>query len=78
MILPEKEGEILHLLMEKHPKPVSRTELCSFVWGTDKFVDENILQVNMTRLRKSLSKMGLKNIVMTIRGKGYRLEVSGL
>lgn len=78
MILPEKEGKILHLLMEKHPKPVSRTELCSFVWGTDEFVDENILQVNMTRLRKSLSKMGLKNIVMTIRGKGYRLEVSGL
>lgn len=77
-ILPEKEGKILHLLMEKHPKPVSRAELCSFVWGTDEFVDENILQVNMTRLRKSLSKMGLKNIVMTIRGQGYRLEVSGL
>ena len=78
MILPEKEGKILHLLMEKHPKPVSRTELIFFVWGTDEFVDENILQVNMTRLRKDLGKIGLKNAVITIRGKGYQLEVSDL
>lgn len=78
LILPEREGKILCLLMEKHPEPVSRTELISFVWGTDEFVDENILQVNMTRLRKDLSKIGLKNTVMTIRGKGYQLEVSDL
>lgn len=77
-ILPETEGKILRLLMEKHPQLVSRTELLSAVWGTDEFVDENILQVNMTRLRKSLSEMGLKNIVMTIRGQGYQLEVSDL
>lgn len=78
MILPETEGKILRLLMEKHPQLVSRVELFSVVWGTDEFVDENILQVNMTRLRKSLSEMGLGNIVMTIRGQGYQLEVSDL
>jgi DNA-binding response OmpR family regulator len=78
IILPETEGKILRLLMEKHPQLVSRAELFSAVWGTDDFVDENILQVNMTRLRKNLSKMGFGNIVMTIRGQGYQLEVLDL
>ena len=78
IILPETEGKILRLLMEKHPQLVSRAELFSTVWGSDEFVDENILQVNITRLRKSLSEMGLGNIVLTIRGQGYQLEVSDL
>lgn len=78
IILPETEGKILRLLMEKHPQLVSRGELFSTVWGSDEFVDENILQVNITRLRKSLSEMGLGNIVLTIRGQGYQLEVSNL
>jgi DNA-binding response OmpR family regulator len=78
MILPETEGKILRLLMEKHPQLVSRAELFSSVWGSDEFVDENILQVNMTRLRKNLSIIGLENIILTVRGQGYQLEVSDL
>lgn len=77
-ILPQTEGKILRLLMERYPKLVSQAELFAAVWGTDEFVDENILQVNMTRLRKNLSEMGLEHIVMTVRGQGYRLEVSDL
>lgn len=77
-ILTETEGKILRLLMEKHPQLVSHKELLSGVWGTEEFIDENILQVNMTRLRKSLGEMGLEGIVMTIRGQGYNLEVSDL
>ncbi len=75
IILPETEGRILRLLMEKHPHLVLRTELFDVVWGTDEFVDENILQVNMTRLRKSLGEMGLTSIIRTVRGQGYQLEV---
>lgn len=78
LILPETEGKILRLLMEKHPQLVTREELFSGVWGTNEFIDENILQVNVTRLRKSLGELGLENMVMTIRGQGYRLEVAGL
>lgn len=77
-ILPETEGKILRVLMEKHPQIVSRTELLRAVWETDKFINENILQVNMTRLRKSLGEMGLGDIVVTVRGQGYRLEDADL
>lgn len=78
IIIPDTEGKILQLLMKKHPSRVSQSEIFSVVWGTDEFVDENILQVNMTRLRKSLSEIGLGDAVRTVRGQGYCLEVTDL
>ena len=78
LILTETEGKIMQLLMEKHPNIVSKSDLFSDVWGTEEFVDENILQVNMSRLRKNLSEIGLDNIVRNIRGKGYVLEVNSI
>jgi len=76
LILPETEGKILQLLIEYHPNIVSQTDICSFVWGTSEFVDENILHVNITRLRKSLAAIGLDDAICSVRRQGYRLEVS--
>lgn len=76
LVLPETEGKILKLLMECHQRIVTKEELFAAVWGTEEFVDENILQVNMTRLRRSLAGMGLDGIIKTVRGQGYRLEVA--
>lgn len=78
LILAETEGKIMKLLMERYPNVVSKSDLFSAVWGTEEFVDENILQVNMSRLRKNLSEIGMKNAVQNIRGKGYVLEVGEL
>lgn len=74
IILPENEGKILRNLMINYPKIVKKEDLFIELWGTKEFIDENILQVNMTRLRKSLSKINLDNIITTIRGIGYKLE----
>ena len=75
IILPENEGKILRNLMINYPNIVRKEDLFIELWGTKEFIDENILQVNMTRLRKSLSKINLDNIIKTIRGCGYKLEV---
>lgn len=75
IVLPDTEGKILQLLMEKHPLLVTKAEIFAAVWGTDRFVDENILQVNITRLRNNLSGIGLGDVVRTVRGQGYCLEV---
>jgi len=75
IILPENEGKILRNLMINYPNIVKKEDLFIELWGTKDFIDENILQVNMTRLRKSLSKINLDNIIKTIRGCGYKLEV---
>ncbi len=45
--------------------------------GTVDYVDENILQVNVSRLRKKLTDSGLAYTLQNIRGKGYVLDVSG-
>lgn len=75
VVLPETEGKILQILIKQYPEIVSQKELIQVLWGGSEFVDENILQVNMTRLRKKLSEAGLKNMINTARGKGYYLEV---
>ena len=78
LVLSETEGKLMELLFDRYPKIVDKSELFSYVWGTQEYVDENILQVNMSRLRKSLSGIGIKNAVRNVRGRGYVLEVDKL
>ena len=44
------------------------------LWGTAEFIDENALQVNFTRLRKTLREVGPDDRIETVRGQGYRLK----
>ena len=76
--LPETEGKILRLLMERYPALAGKEEIMDALWGGAAYVDENILQVNMARLRKNLDRIGLKRMVKTVRGSGYCLEVTEL
>ena len=77
LTLPENEGKILREIISRSPEVVTKESLFQGLWGTSEFVDENILQVNITRLRKSLAKLGLADCIETIRGKGYRLRQEG-
>ncbi len=74
LLLPETEGKILEILIRRCPETVSRGDIFTAVWGTEEFVDENILQVNMTRLRRNLTQIGLGDRIQTVRGRGYRWE----
>ena len=76
LTLPETEGRLLKFLMEQAPAIVSKDYIAMEIWGGTEYVDENILQVNMTRLRKNLDKIGLKSIIQTVRGQGYTLHIS--
>lgn len=71
--LSENEGMIMKLLVTRAPAVVSKEELFNQLWGSSDYVDENILQVNMTRLRKTLGEVGLSNRIKTVRGVGYQL-----
>jgi DNA-binding response OmpR family regulator len=75
LLLPENEGKILREIVSQSPEVVSKDALLQSLWGTSEYVDENILQVNMTRLRKDLAKLGLADHVETVRGQGYRLHI---
>lgn len=73
LLLSEREGRILETLLRHRDEIVSKETLFEALWGTTEYIDENALQVNMTRLRKSLKKVRLDSRVETVRGMGYRL-----
>ena len=43
-------------------------------WKSDNFIDDNTLAVNMSRLRKKLHQINLKEFIKTKKGIGYYLE----
>lgn len=73
VLLSENEAVIMKVLIQNAPTVVSKEQLFTALWGSSEFVDENILQVNMTRLRKTLDKVGAAQYVKTVRGRGYQL-----
>lgn len=74
IILSDNEGIIMKELVKSSPSIVNKEKLFQLLWGSSQFVDENILQVNMTRLRKTLEEVGLAHRIKTKRGIGYYLE----
>lgn len=74
LVLSANEGKILLSLVQHKPDIVSKVILSDVLWGTDQYIDENALQVNLTRLRKTLRQLELENQIETIRGQGYRLR----
>lgn len=72
--LTRNELRILQVLLENRGRTVSREKLMQRLWETDCFVDENTLTVNMTRLRKTLSSIGVENWIVTRKGMGYLIE----
>ena len=65
---------MLQTLLERRGQTVPREELMRRLWETDSFVDENTLNVNVTRLRKRLESVGLKDYLSTQKGVGYRVD----
>ncbi|HWK21716.1 MAG TPA: response regulator transcription factor [Ureibacillus sp.] len=74
--LQKKECIILDLLMGQAPKVVSREKLLEELWDDQAFVDENTLNVNMTRVRKKLADYNILSVIDTVRGAGYRFVLN--
>ena len=61
-------SEIIELSRWDEPK------VFFWVWVVDNyFIDENSLQVNMTRLKKAMSDAQMSHKIETVRGLGYKL-----
>lgn len=69
--LSKNEFKILETLMVNAGKVISRDKLMTALWSTDIFIDDNTLTVNISRLRKSLEGLGVKDFIKTKVGKGY-------
>ena len=73
-ILPKNQGKLLVALMSGGSEPVTAEALCRVLWGTADYIDDNALQVNLTRLKKTMAELGMREKIVSLRGKGYRME----
>lgn len=71
MDLTKNELGILRLLMVNKGNILPRNAIIDELWQSDEFIDENTLNVNMVRLRKKLTQIGLPDYLETKRGMGY-------
>ncbi|PTE69575.1 DNA-binding response regulator [Staphylococcus devriesei] len=67
------ELQILQMLFRNEGKYVSRTALIEKCWESENFIDDNTLAVNMTRLRKKLQSIGVKDLIETKKNVGYKV-----
>ena len=74
VVLPKNQGKLLVALLSGGDTLVTTEQLCIALWGTTEYIDENALQVNLTRLKKTMSGLEMKQQIVAIRGMGYRLE----
>ena len=74
--LSRNETLLLGSLLAKAGRIVSRDDLLEALWDNVHFVDDNTLTVNVTRVRKKLEELGLPKAIETVRGQGYRLDLT--
>jgi len=75
-VLTKKEAVLAETLMRMSPRAVSRDVIMEKLWDDQAFIDENTLNVNVARLRKKLQEVGIDDALETVRGYGYRLNVT--
>jgi len=71
--LPRKEFEVMHRLMHRAGRIVTRDDLFQDVWGLG-WSDSKTLDQHIRRLRRKLEQVAGAPKITTIRGVGYRLE----
>ena len=71
--LTKNELKILQTLIENKTQVVTRETLMTRLWESDMYVDENTLSINVNRLRKKLTSIGLEDSILTKKGIGYQI-----
>ena len=71
--LTRNEFRILYYFFMNEDKIISKEELLDKLWNDKYYLDENILLVNMTRLKKKMKEIGIVHLLENIRGKGWKL-----
>jgi DNA-binding response OmpR family regulator len=73
LALTAKPLAVLECLLLRAGQVVTRSQLLEQVWDMHFDPDSNVVEVNVTRLRKALADAGATVLLETRRGAGYRL-----
>lgn len=72
------EYRVLEQLMLNAGEVVSRTQLTEHLYADDADRDSNVLEVLIGRLRRKLDPDKQRNPITTLRGRGYRFELTAV
>lgn len=75
LALTAKEFDLLWLMSKNKGRVFHREELLQFVWGHDFLGESRTVDSHMKNLREKLRKAGLDDLIHTVWGVGYKLEV---
>lgn len=76
LLLPVKEFELLAQLAQYPGRLFSRGELIERVWGADYEGDERTVDVHIKRLRQRFADYQDDFMIRTVRGIGYKVEIT--
>lgn len=76
ILLPQKEFQLLYILMSYPNKIFTRQQLMDEIWGMETETDERTVDVHINRLRDKLKDCCDIQIV-TVRGLGYKAVKNG-
>ena len=71
--LTRNEFKILYYFFMSGDRIITKDELLDKLWNDKYYLDENILMVNITRLRKKARQIGINDLIKNIRGIGFKL-----
>lgn len=77
IMLPLKEFELLSQLASQPGQIFTRDQLLQLIWGVDYEGDSRTIDVHIKRLRERFADASNDFIITTVRGIGYKLEVTG-
>jgi two-component system, OmpR family, phosphate regulon response regulator PhoB len=72
------EFRLLRMFMERPHRVFTREQLLDNVWGRDIHVELRTVDVHIRRLRKALGAHGDNDVIRTVRGTGYALDVDAV
>ena len=74
LILTKNEMIIFTFLLANRGNIVTRDELMTDLWNNDSYINDNALNVNISRLRTKLRDFGYESSIETRKGQGYILN----
>jgi DNA-binding response OmpR family regulator len=72
--LTRTEFVLLETLMRNSGRVVTRDRLIEAVWGNEREVESNTLDVYVRQLRSKIEPAGSRKLIQTIRGVGYAMR----
>lgn len=73
VVLTKNEMIIFSYLLNNKERIVTRDELMTTLWNNDEYINDNVLTVNISRLRTKLKELSEEEMIETRKGLGYIL-----